>query len=72
MGKRQTRRSYSVRAEVSASITKHCRDRDVTPTSFVEAAIITALTAAGSTMVTREEALGEIKSNTVAPAMMEF
>lgn len=59
--KRQTRRCISIRAEVHASIERHCHMRGVSVSSFVEAASINALTAAGAEMVPREEALDALR-----------
>lgn len=57
MAKRQTRRSISLRAQVFATVQQHALDRGVSACSFVEAAIVNALTAAGVDVIPRDEAL---------------
>lgn len=61
MSKKQTRRSISFRAEVYATAVAHARERGVSVTSFVEAAVVNALNAAGATMLERGEAIERLK-----------
>lgn len=54
---KQTRVALSMRAETYESVRQHCEERGITPTSFIEAAVVVALNAANAQIVTRDEAL---------------
>lgn len=63
MGKRQTRHTVSMTAELYASLARWCRSQGVSVAGFVDSAVRDQLKSVGAEMVTREEALGQLRAS---------
>lgn len=71
MSKKQNRKSISVTPQVYVRAVRHCQEREMSVSSFVEAAIAIALNAAGAPEVTRADAIAALRKREALKATPE-